>query len=64
VEREAGPAEQLLAVEVDRKPELRRIVDPLPLAAGDDGGDFRVIVDPDIDAVVLEPRPRAAPVAP
>ena len=61
---EAGEAEQLLAVEIDRKPELRGIVDPLPLATRDDGGDLRVVVDPDINAVVLEPRPRAAPVAP
>ena len=60
---EAGQAEQLLAVEIDRKPDLRRIIDPLPLAARDDGGDFRVVVEPDIDAVVLKPRPCAPPVA-
>ena len=61
---EAGPAEQPLAVEIDRKPELRRIVDPLPLAARDDGGDFRVVVEPDINAVAFEPGPYTAPVAP
>jgi hypothetical protein len=61
---EAGPAEQLLAVEIDRKPELRRVVDPLTLAARDDGGDFRVVVEPDINAVPLEPGPYATPVAP
>ena len=35
---EAGPAEQPLAVEIDRQPELRRIVDPLSLPTRDDGG--------------------------
>ncbi len=56
---EAGQAEQLLAVEIDRKPDLRRIVDPVPLATRDDGGGFREVVEPDIDAVALEPRPCA-----